>query len=204
MGIDLVGELSDFSIKTEDFRKIEERGDGSVEYGCIVMGRHRVLRFNMDTLNKGDKDLVIGDPSNPSVQAKFFVHERPELTEELGFKFKEQPFFVYSLRNEDSSVKVSGYKEAFCFDGLDPMSCHNQGLAARGVKRDRYDSDMACQFVCIDDIPDDDYVLEATVNAPSVNAAKTGKGNIFIEEDNYDNNTVAVRLQIKGDHVTKL
>ena len=59
MGIDLVGELSDFSIKTEDFRKIEERGDGSVEYGCIVMGRHRVLRFNMDTLNKGDKRYVL-------------------------------------------------------------------------------------------------------------------------------------------------
>ena len=53
-----------------------------------------------------------------------------------------------------TSVKVSGYKEAFCFDGLDPMDCHNQGLAAGGKREDRYESDMACQFVVIDNIHD--------------------------------------------------
>jgi hypothetical protein len=65
------------------------------------------------------------------------------LTEELGFKFKKQPFFRYSIRNDDSSIKISGYKEAFCFDGLDPESCHNQGLPAGGKKKDTYGLDMA-------------------------------------------------------------
>lgn len=73
------------------------------------------------------------------------------------------------------------------------MSCHNEGLAAREKKFDRYDSDMACQFVEIDDIPDGDYILEATVNAHRL-----------IEEDNYDNNTVAIHLQIKGDNVIEI
>ena len=52
--------------------------------------------------------------------------------------------------------------------------------------------------------PMERYILEATVNAPSVDAAKNGKGQVFIEEDNYDNNTVSVRLQIIGDNVRKL
>lgn len=52
---------------------------------------------------------------------------------------------------------------------------------------------MACQFVAIDDITDGEYILEATVNAQRL-----------IEEDNYDNNTVVVCLQIKGDSVTQL
>jgi lysyl oxidase len=151
----------------------------------------------MVTLNTGDKDLVIGDPSDPNIQRRYFDPAPKELTEGLGYKFKKQPFFVYLLRNDssswpDSSVIKQGYKEAFCFDGLDPMSCHNQGLAALGKKEDTYESDMACQFVVIDDIPDGDYILEANVNAQRL-----------IEEDNYDNNTVAVRLHIKGDYVIK-
>ena len=63
---------------------------------------------------------------------------------------------------------------------------------------------MACQFVVIDSIPDGEYILEATVNAPSVEAVKNYSKDIFIEEDNYDNNSVSVRLQIKGDNVTEI
>jgi Lysyl oxidase len=189
MGVDLVGKLDGFSVSRENFG----REDHSVEYGCIDAGNHRVLRFNMITLNKGSTDLVIGDPRDSNIQKKFFDPEKKELTEGLGYKFKKQPFFVYLLRNDDSSVKVSGYKEAFCFDGLDPMSCYNQGLAAGGKREDRYESDMACQFVVIDDLSDGEYVLEATVNAQRL-----------IEEDDYGNNTVAVRLQIKGDDLPKI
>ncbi|TLX89776.1 MAG: hypothetical protein E6K94_09350 [Thaumarchaeota archaeon] len=201
MGVDLVGKLNNFRISNENFR---EEADGSVEYGCVTAGNHRVLRFNMITTNIGDKDLIIGDPEDPSVQRRFFDPAPPELTEELGFKFKKQPFFRYSIRNDDSSIKISGYKEAFCFDGLDPESCHNQGLAAGGKKTDIYGIDMACQFVVIDSIPDGEYILEATVNAHSVEAVKNYSKDIFIEEDNYDNNTVAVHLKIKGDKVTEI
>jgi lysyl oxidase len=201
MGVDLVGKLQGFKISRENF--IEET-DGSTENGCIEKGHHRVLRFNMVTYNIGDKDLVIGDPRDPTVQAKYFEPFDEKFTEGLGYRFKAKPFFAYSLRNDDSTVNISGYKDAFCFDGLEPESCYNQGLAAGGEKRDVYGSNMACQFVVIDNVPDGEYTLEATVNAPSVDAVKNGKGEIFFEEDNYDNNTVAVRLQIKGDMVTKL
>ena len=66
MGVDLVGKLDGFSISREIFGK----GDHSVEYGCIDTGSHRVLRFNMITLNRGDKDLVIGDPERESQYSK--------------------------------------------------------------------------------------------------------------------------------------
>src|SRR5215210_3362378 len=181
MGVDLIGKLNGFSISRENF---SEGGDGSVKWGCIDKGNHRLLRFNMITYNIGDKDLVIGDPTDPSVQAKFFEPFDKDLTEGLGYRLKAKPFFVYSLRNYNSSVKVSGYKDAFCFDGLDPPSCNNQGLAAGGKKEDTYGSDMACQFVVIDDVPDGEYILEAVVNAPSIDAVKNGKGDVFIEEDN--------------------
>ena len=141
MGVDLIGKLHGFKISRENFN---EGADGSVEYGCIDKGNHLVLRFNMVTYNIGDKDLVIGDPRDPSVQTKFFEPFDKKFTEGLGYRFKAKPFFVYSLRNDDSSVNVLGYKDAFCFDGLQPESCYNQGLAARGKKEDTYGSNMAC------------------------------------------------------------
>ena len=193
MGVDLVGKLESFKVQRQNFARLEENGDGSVEYGCVKAGSHRVLRFNMITLNRGDKDLVIGDPRDPDTQKKFFDPVDPRLTEGLGYKFKRQPFFVYSLRNDDSSVKLSGHKEAFCFDGFEMGNCYKQGLPALEKMSDTYEYDMACQFVVIDNIPDGEYILEATVNAQRL-----------IEEDDYDNNTVTVRLEIKGDNVTKL
>jgi hypothetical protein len=201
MGIDLTGELRGFRISRENFN---EGTDGSVEYGCVLKGNHRVLRFDMITRNIGDEDLVIGDPRDPAVQTKFFKPFDERFTEGLGYVFKANPFFEYSLTNYDASINVSGYKYAFCFDALESESCYDQGIAAGGEKEDTYGSTMACQFIVIDNLPDGEYTLGATVNAPSVNAIKAGEGDVFIEEDNYDNNTVAVRIQIKGDEVTKL
>ena len=53
-------------------------------------------------------------------------------------------------------------------------------------------------------LPDGDYTLEATANVPAVEAVKTGKGTVTIEEDNYDDNTVKVRLRITRDSVAQL
>jgi hypothetical protein len=203
MGVDLVGELRRFDVSTEDFVSVTEGGDGSVDYGCVSKGRHRVLRFDMVTYNKGDKDLILRDPANPELQRKYFRPAKPELTEGTGFQFKAQPFFTYSLRDDDSSIKLSGYKEAFCFDGIEMGNCDKQGLLAKKLP-DVYDSDMACQFIVIDGLAPGEYILEATVNAPSVEAIKNGNGEVFIEEDNYDNNTIAVRLQINQDSAIEI
>jgi Lysyl oxidase len=196
MGVNLVPQLDGFSIYTENFIRKEEGGDGSVDLGCIDKGSHRVLRFNLHCLNVGDEDLVIGNPK-----------ERPDIFEhsdvfDTGFQFREK-FFVYALKNDDSGVIQRGYKIPFCFDGGPKYSCDYQGIAAGG-NEDVYESDLPCQFVRIDDVPDGEYILEATVNAPSVDAAKNGKGKVLFEEDNYDDNTVAIRLLIQGDDIKQI
>jgi hypothetical protein len=203
VGVDLVGKIRRFDVSNENFLSIIEGGDGSVDYGCVKKGNHRVLRFDMVTYNIGDKDLILRDPANPDLEKKYFKPAKPELTEGVGLQFKAQPFFIYSLRNDDSSIKLSGFKEAFCFDGIEMGNCNKQGLLA-GKLPDVYFSDMPCQFIVIDGLPDGEYILEATVNAPSVEAVKNGKGEVFIEEDSYDNNTDSVRLQIKGDQAVRI
>jgi Lysyl oxidase len=85
------------------------------------------------------------------------------------------------------------------------MSCDDQGILAGGKKEDTYELAMPCQFVVIDDLADGEYILEATINAPSVDAVKNKyKYKVIFEEDNYDDDTVAVRLRIKGDDVNVL
>ncbi len=196
MGVNLIGKLSGLAISKENFKTKEEGGDGSVNLGCIDKGEHRVLRFNMITYNKGDKDLIIGKPE-----------DRPDIFEpsnvfDTGFQFRQPPFFLYNLRNDDLSVNIQGYKIPYCFDGLG-QGCDYQGIKANGGE-DIYGADEPCQFLVIDNMQDGEYILEATVNAPSVEAAKNGKGKIIFEEDNYDDNTVAVRIQIKSDQVNVL
>jgi hypothetical protein len=46
-----------------------------------------------------------------------------------------------------------------------------------------------------------EYTLEALANAPSVLAVKKNIGKILFEEDNYDDNCVAVRIKIHGNDV---
>ncbi len=197
MGVNLIPKMDGYKISKENFRLKKENGDGSVDLACVDKGTHRVLRFNLRTRNIGDKDLIIGNPK-----------DRPDIFEhsdvfDTHFQFKRPPFFVYTLRNADSSVKKLGYKIPYCFDALQPMSCYNQGIAAGGGE-DTYEADMPCQFVVIDDLIDGKYFLDATVNAPSVDAIKYGKGKVIFEEDNYDDNTLTVCLQIKGDEVKEI
>ena len=62
-----------------------------------------------------------------------------------------------------------------------------------------YDSFLPCQFIIIDGLKDGIYTFKATVNAPSVDAVKNGKGKILFKEDNYDNNTVSLNLKLNGN-----
>lgn len=194
MGVNLIGKLNGFVITTENFKTIEEGGDGSVNLGCVNKGEHRVLRFNMITYNIGDKDWIIGSPKD-----RLDIFEPSTVFKEVGFQFRKPPFFVYNLRNDDHSVNIYGYKIPYCFEGLD-QGCGYQGIKAHGGE-DTYGVENPCQFVVIDNIPDGEYILEATVNAPSVEAAKTGKGKIIFEEDNYDDNVVNVRIKIEKDQI---
>jgi hypothetical protein len=190
MGVNIVPKLMNFRIDTTDFRK--GSGDPSADLGCISEGKHRVMRFMLECHNKGDKDLVLGNPA-----------DRPDLFVSnpiTGWAFKEK-FYTWRLKN-DAGIEKRGYKVAFClmdFGEHRKYDCAKQGISAGG--HDEYMADLPCQFVEIDDLPDGKYVFEATANAYFVEQAKTGKGKVLIEEDNYDDNTVSIQLQIKENKV---
>lgn len=192
MGVNLVPKVDGFRIETTDFSRGKD--DGSVEYGCITEGKHRVLRFNLHCHNMGDTDLVVGNPAS-----------RPDIFEPapkgLAFPwvFKEK-FNTCSIKN-NSGVELTGYKRAFCLEDEDgfKFNCENQGISKGN--HDTYDRSLPCQFVVIDSLSDGQYTFEATTNAPSVLAVKEHIGKVLFEEDNYDDNTVSVNLTIKGDSV---
>jgi hypothetical protein len=196
MGVNLTPKLDGFRISTEDFRSKKDGGDGSVDLGCVRKGRHRVLRFDLHVINIGDKDLVIG---NPKDRPDIF---EPSVVFDTGTQFREK-FFVYTLKNDDSTVNISGHKIPFCFEDEDKYTCENQGIGKES-KEDVYEGGLPCQFLVIDDVPDGEYTLEATLNFPSVCAVKTGIGKVLFEEDNYDDNTKSVRLKIKGNENPKV
>jgi hypothetical protein len=156
------------------------------------------MRFDLYCNNRGNEDLVIGNPADHPE-----IFERSDV---FGWQFKDK-FYTYNLKN-DSGVVREGYKVAFCLlggrsrkDGR-TFDCDYQGIEAG--KRDLYSAGLPCQFIIIDDLANGDYTLETTANAPSVKAVKTGKGNIIIEEDDYDDNTIEIQLRINGDTVRLL
>jgi hypothetical protein len=177
MGVNLIPSVSNFNISREMF----DNGNASVKLGCAPVGQHRIMTFDLYCNNRGNKDLVVGRPED-----RPDIFERSEI---FGWQFKEK-FYTYDLKN-DSGLVRSGYKVAFCLlggrsaDGRN-FDCSYQGIAAGN--RDLYNAGLPCQFIIIDDVPDGDYTWEATANASRV-----------VEEDNYDDNTVKVRLQINGD-----
>jgi Lysyl oxidase len=202
MGVNLTAGVDGFEIWEEDFHR---RGpgapagatlDGSVEDGCIQEGRHKVLRFNLYCINVGDKDLVIGNPRDrPDMFEPSAVHRQS------GYIMKDK-FNVYTLKN-GRDIELKGHKRPFCLIGGAPFTCRNQGIRANGGE-DQYSNDLACQFIVIDGIPDGEYTFEAVTNATSVQAAKEKVGKIVFEEDDYDDNTVTIRLRINGRRVQRI
>jgi hypothetical protein len=196
MAINLVASTSGFEIWEEDFRQRLPGApagatiDGSVEDGCIQEGQHKVLRFNLFCTNMGNTAFVIGKPENrPDIFEKSTVH---------GWIMKDK-FNTYTLKG-NTGIEYHGSKRPWCLIGGTGFTCGNQGIAANGG-RDIYSNDLACQFIVIDDIQDGEYTFEAITNAQSVLAAKKKDGKILFEEDNYDDNTITVRLRIDGDMV---
>jgi hypothetical protein len=196
MGVNLIPSVDGFEIWEEDFRK---RGpdvppgstiDGSVEDGCVQEGLHKVLRFNLFCKNIGDKDFVIGRPE-----------ERPDIYEQSevhGWIMKDK-FNIYTLKGV-KGIEYYGSKRPWCLIGGRGFTCEYQGIAANGG-RDAYTSDLACQFILIDSIENGEYTFDAITNATSVRASKENTGKILFEEDNYDDNTITVRLRIDDEFV---
>lgn len=173
----------------------------SVESGCIPEGHHRVLRFAVQSYNIGDTDLEIGDPmQHLTGQNPIFARR-----EDLGLPNGPHPilfiekFYLFNLRNDSGNVNLSGFKRPFCLADLVNYNCNKQGISKGGDLFDEYPSDLECQFIIIDGIADGEYTLEVLTNATSVLAVKKGIGKILFQEDNYDDNCIAVRLKIHGN-----
>ncbi|MDQ3933780.1 MAG: lysyl oxidase family protein [Actinomycetota bacterium] len=186
MGVNLVPIVRNFTIEPR-----READPHSIQDGCIEPGVHRLLRFDFLSHNKGDADLVVGDPrQHPEWFVESASHGHYHLKD-----FNE--FVLFDMAGN----AVRGYKQAFCLEDSEPHSPHagptrqftscntNQGISAGWA--DLYYASLPCQFVVIDDVPDGDYVLRSTTNL-----------NRIFPEDTYDDNTIHTRLRIQGDSVT--
>ena len=189
-GVNLVPIVRSFSIHTESFAP----NSHDVEDGCVTPGTHRVMRFDFLTHNKGNVDLVAGNPADhPEWYVESASHGHFHLID-----FNE--FRLYDAAGNPTAV---GGKQAFCLidiERIDPSSvaaaqftsCNtNQGVSAGWA--DLYHKALPCQYIVIDGLPDGDYTLLSTTNAQKL-----------FPEDTFDDNTICTGLQIAGNTVTEI
>ncbi len=189
MGVNLVTQVRNFLIQTESFS--EESHE--VHDGCVSPGSHRVLRFDFLTVNVGSDDFVIGRPAD---RLDLFTWS------EAHGHYHIRDFNEFLLFDASGNLATTGYKQAFCaidIEKADPSagpakfySCNDdQGISAGWA--DVYERSLACQFVVIDDLPDGDYTLQSTTNAPRL-----------ADEDCFGDNTIWTGLRINGSSVTEI
>jgi hypothetical protein len=185
MGVNLKPNVFSFAIERLKFQKQETTNpipgairNGSVEEGCITEGEHKILSFVTEVQNVGDKDLIIGKPeSHPD------IYERVPHTHN-GWITKKK-FYLYSLKDENGNVVVSGHKRAWCIMDHNRFSCDNQGISVGD--HDEYGAKEHCQFLVIDGLSDGVYEFEVTINPEKI-----------FEEDDYSDNTLAKKIKIQG------
>jgi hypothetical protein len=157
---------------------------------CVLgSGPRRLLRFAVETVNIGLRDLEVGvpGPDNPD-----FV--RSECHDHWHFA----GYTDFSLEDGDGNVVAPGHKQAFClldthrFDREDPsislqprFHCLNMGIQ-RGWS-DVYAADLPCQWIDITGVADGDYVLRVRLNPKR-----------RIGEADFENNDLAIPVQL-GD-----
>jgi hypothetical protein len=143
------------------------------------------LLFNFYCQNQGDEDLIIGDPaSRQDIFERSTVHASGWITKEK--------FNIYSLKDDSDTEVAWGFKRTWCLqDNTPKFNCNYQGISAGSY--DTYSTDLACQFVRLDGVSDGDYTLVGTTNACRI-----------FDEDNYDDNTISVRLRIRGRIVRRI
>lgn len=192
MGVNLVPIVRSFSIHTETF----SASSHDVEDGCVTPGTHRVMRFDFLTHNKGNADLVVG---NPDDHPEWFVHSVAHGHAHL-IDFNE--FRLYDAAGNPTGT---GAKQAFCLvdiERIDPNAvataqfpasgCNtNQGVSAGWA--DLYQKSLPCQYIVIDGLPDGDYTLLSTTNSQKL-----------FPEDTYDDNTICTGLHIVGNSVSEI
>ena len=200
MGVNLVPLVDHPRIRTRNFTEDShiEVIEHSLEDGCVTVGQHTYLAFDMLCYNKGDTDLVVGDPRTGPFKEYF------ELSKGHSH-YHLKDFNTYNLTSK-SGIQVFGKKQAFALEDSTRLSgnrnqqfsadVNNQGITSGWA--DRYNWYLACQFIVIEDengqrIPNGEYTLEAITNAPRAN------GKRIFPEDTYEDNSITRQILIQTD-----
>ena len=198
MGINLIPEVyfESLIIVEREFLNFHEPdteprqiADGSVEDGCVTPGIHKILKFDTRLKNIGDTDLNLGRRDKSDMFKESKIHS-------YIFKY---PFFKYVLR-DDKEERYVTFKHPWCLSD-DPNNCDD--MIIRKNKADSYQKDHQCQFIVIDGIEDGDYIFEVTVNYFSLELLNKGQIGPIIHEDNYEDNTIQIPINIIGNKITQ-
>lgn len=190
-GPNLTPNIENFAIQIGYVGELTE-----VQDGCIPNGTHNVLRFDFISENIGDAAFVAGRPlDRPDLFYYHLSHHH----------FHMREFNQYKLVAANGNLTIPSTKPGFCLADVEQVRNGTQGGqfsitcpddVAMGISAgwaDVYASDLACQYLVIDGVPDGDYVLIAITNA----ARK-------VPEDTFADNTVMKGLHIEGQYVWEI
>jgi hypothetical protein len=150
-------------------------------------GIRKLLRFDVQVHNRGDEDLVVGDPrAQPHLFQYSACHGH--------FHFAQAS--LYELLDESGEVVATGRKQGFCLEDTNPSSpatqtprrfnCEFQGIQVGWS--DVYAAELDCQWIDVTDLPAGDYTLHVLWNPEGL-----------ISETTMDNNEAFVPVTIPAN-----
>lgn len=183
-----------------DPRKLQvvERSFGvdscEIEEACVTgTGTRRLLLFEGRLENWGPGDLDLGPQDGNPLFAYSECHGH----------YHTENFAEYLLRNTDGSIAASGHKQGYCLSDMsrldDPTTPHaSRPPPGRTTPCNRlsagyadvYDTETACQWIDVTDVPHGDYLLEVTINPDH-----------HIAEADTSNNTIQVPVTLSANGV---
>jgi hypothetical protein len=175
----------------QDFVDIDD--ECLLEDACVTgLGRRRIVRFGSRTANVGTVDLVVGAPDDSSEYYAF---------DSCTKEYQLDGYARYELREADSDeVLIVGRKKGFCMrdsevwdPNLPETACKEYDCKQQGIGvgcADNYGSALQCQWVDITGLSPGTYDLRVIINADRK-----------LEELDYANNVVTVRLEISPDDI---
>jgi hypothetical protein len=151
-------------------------------------GIRKLLRFEVRIHNRGDEDLILGDPEDHLGLYKYSACHH-----HYHFKAAAQ----YLLLDESGETVVRGRKQGFCLRDNLPSGpdsprtikyaqCDFQGLQAGWA--DIYPAELDCQWIDVTDVPPGNYQIYVTWNPARL-----------LPETRFDNNAAAVPFTIPPD-----
>jgi len=188
---DLTATISDISL---DHQNILETSCSYFEKCSPYLGRRKLLRFTVRTINLGYADMISPQPKE---LPEYFQYS----TCHGHWHFRG--YAIYSLYDQRGQIIEKAGKESYCLEDSGPVvkapwvecspayDCGHQGVQ-RGWT-DEYGSSLDCQWLDVTDVPDGIYRLELIINA-----------NLRLQEVSLDNNYAEQIVEIKGDKLTLL